>query len=139
MQVVQKTDERGIGDNSSETVEKIQGFAVEYAECDEASQELNDKRKNIRDRIKDLDLDTKAWQDAINRAKASLRQRDGYDESLAVINAAIGQMDMSELWGHVERRKEAQQKAREEKKAEKQKASEAKAEKAKASQKANDV
>ena len=136
-QTVVKIAEAGIGDNS--IVEKIQGFAVEYSECDEKSQELNDKRKSIRDRVKGLDLDPKAWQDAISRAKNTLKKRDGYDESLAVINNAIGQMDMAELWGHVERRKEAQQKAREDKKAEKQKKVEAKAEKAKSSQKSNDV
>jgi len=135
---VKLEEHRGIGDNS--VGETIQGLAVRYAKCDEESQVLNDERTDIRKVIAGMDLDTKAWQHEITRAKnSSKKKREGYDESVATIRDAIGQMDVSELWSHVEEREEAKVKAREDKKAEQQKNAEAKADKAKSSQKANDV
>ena len=111
------------GDNVKDFIIEM---AVEYAECDKESQALNDRRKEIRDKMEDKGLDKKAWQDAINRAKKDLKKRDGYDESLTTINNALGQLDMEELWSHVIEREEAKEAAREERK------------KAKAAEKAND-
>lgn len=94
-----------IGHNSEANVkDRIQELAAQYAKCDEASQELNDERAEIREEIKDLGLDTKAWQYEIGRAKQSLKKREGYDESAAVIRDALGDMKMEDLFAHVLRR-----------------------------------
>ena len=115
------------GDNVKDFIIEM---AVEYAKCDKESQKLNDRRKDIRDKMEDKGLDKKAWQDAINRAKKSLKKRDGYDESLDTINKALGQLDMDDLWSHVIDRDKAKEAARDAKKAE--------AKKAKAKEKAKD-
>lgn len=97
---------KNIGHNSgTEGVkDQIQDLAAKYAKCDEASQELNDERAEIREKIKDMGLDTKAWQYEINRAKQSLHKREGYDESASVIRDALGEMKMEDLFAHVLRR-----------------------------------
>ena len=43
-QTAENVTDIGIGHNSKETVEKIQGLAVEYAKGEEESQVNNDKR-----------------------------------------------------------------------------------------------
>jgi len=115
----EREESRGIGDNSEAVTENIQKLAVRYAKCDEESGVLNDERKEIRDVIQGMDLDTKAWQHEITRAKNSLKKREGYDESANTIRDAIGQMDMEELWGHVIQRDKAKQAAKDAKKAKK--------------------
>lgn len=109
------------GHNSNARTEDIQALAVRYADADEKSQELNDERSEIREKIKDMGLDTKAWQDEIKRAKGSLKKREGYDESANEIRSAIGQMDMEDLWSHVIERADRLEKEREEKRAAKDK------------------
>lgn len=110
-----------IGHNSEKTTDRIQALAVRYAKADEQSMALNDERAEIREEIKDMGFDTKAWQDEIKRAKNSLKKREGYDESASVIRSAIGKMDMEDLFEHVLRREREKEQAREAKKAEKAK------------------
>lgn len=116
--------ESNIGHNSESRIEAIQELAVKYAKTHEESQKLNDERAKIRATIKDMDLDTKAWQDQITRALQDLKKRDGYDKSAEEISEALGQMDMAQLWKHVferEERKNAERQAKKEAK-EKEKA-----------------
>lgn len=111
-----------IGDNSKGLHDKIKKMAVDYAKCDEQSMELNAKRAEIRERAKGLGLDTKAWQDEIGRMKQSLKKKDGYDESRAIIQDALGDMPAEDLFAHVARMEREKEEARESKKAEKEKA-----------------
>lgn len=114
-----------IGDNSQGLKEQIQKMAADYAKCDEQSMLLNQKRGEIRDRAKALGLDTKAWQDCISRLKSDMSKKDGYDESVAVINDALEDMVAEDLFAHVakmERQKEeAREAKRKEREAEKEK------------------
>jgi len=110
-----------IGHNSDTIKEKIQQMAVDYAKCDEESQVLNEQRADIRARADELGLDTKAWQNEINRIKQSLKKKEGYDESAAVIRDALGEMKIEDLFEHVIRKDKEKREAREEKKAEKAK------------------
>lgn len=118
---------KSIGHNSGEDSqkEKIQELMAQYAKCDEASQELNQERAEIREKVRDLGLDTKAWQYEIQRAKQSLKKREGYDESTDVIRDAFGEMKMEDLFAHVLRRDKEKAEQRETRKTErKQKADE---------------
>lgn len=110
-----------IGHNSEKTKDRIQALAVRYAKADEQSMALNDERAEIREEIKEMGFDTKAWQDEIKRAKNSLKKREGYDESAKVIRGAIGEMDMEDLFDHVLRREREKEEARAEKKSAKAK------------------
>lgn len=110
-----KTAEKG--HNSDGHIEKLQDLIVQYAKCDEASQELNDERKDIRDAVKDMGEDPKAFVAEVNRSKRNLRQREGYDESAKSVRDVIGDMNMEELWSHVFERAEKKNKEREDKKA----------------------
>jgi hypothetical protein len=107
-----------IGHNSVN--ERIKALAARYAKADEASMELNDERADIRAEIKDMGFDTKAWQDQISRAKQSLKKKEGYDESARAIQAALGEMDMDDLFEHVLRREREKVEEREERKAQKE-------------------
>jgi len=102
-----------IGDNSDGIKENIQQMAADYAECDKDSGAINDKRKDIRDRAETLGIDKKAWQDEISRMKKSLRKKAGYDESVAVVRDALGDLDAEDLFSHVTRKDEEKKAARE--------------------------
>lgn len=82
--------------------------------------ELNQKRAEIRDRAKGLGLDTKAWQDEINRMKQSLKKKEGYDESRAVIQDALGDMIAEDLFAHVAKMEAAREAERDAKKKERE-------------------
>ena len=109
-----------IGDNSKVQKEQIQKMAVDYAKCDEESMKLNDRRAEIRQKAKDLGLDTKAWQDEIGRMKADMKKKEGYDESRAVIQDALGDMVAEDLFAHVARREAEKEAAREAKRKERE-------------------
>lgn len=109
-----------IGDNSKVLKEQIQKMAVDYAKCDEESMKLNDRRAEIRQKVKDLGLDTKAWQDEIGRMKADMKKKEGYDESRAVIQDALGDMVAEDLFAHVARREAEKEAAREAKRKERE-------------------
>lgn len=110
-----------IGHNVDKLKEQIQEMAVDYAKCDEESQKLNDKRAEIRERAAELGLDTKAWQNEINRAKQSLKKKDGYDESASIIREALGDMDMEDLFEHVLRKEKEKEEAKKKKAEERKK------------------
>lgn len=109
-----------IGDNSNALKEQIQKMAVEYAKCDEESMLLNQKRGEIRDKAKELGLDTKAWQDCIGRLKADMKKKEGYDESVAVINDALEDMVAEDLFAHVAKIERQKEEAREAKRKERE-------------------
>lgn len=104
-----------IGNNYDKLKEQIQEMAVDYAKCDKESQILNDKRADIRERAKDLGLDTKAWQNEIQRAKQRLKIREGYDESAEIIRDALGDMDIEDLFEHVLKKEREKEEQKEEK------------------------
>jgi uncharacterized protein (UPF0335 family) len=109
-----------IGSNIEGLNEKIREMAVDYAKCDEESMGLNARRAEIRDRAKGLGLDTKAFQDCINRMKADLNKKEGYDESVSIINAALANEMPESLFAHVERARLAKEHAREAKRKERE-------------------
>lgn len=104
--------ENQVGHNSGHVNEQIKELAARYAKADEESGKLNDERAKIREEIEGLGLDTKAWQDEIGRAKRDLKKKDGYDESVAVIRGALGQMNMEDLFAHVARKEREKEEAR---------------------------
>lgn len=108
-----------IGDNSKVLKEQIQKMAVDYAKCDEESMKLNDRRAEIRQKAKDLGLDTKAWQDCISRLKSDMKKKEGYDESVVVINEALDEV-AEDLFAHVARREAEKEAAREAKRKERE-------------------
>jgi len=105
-----------IGHNSASTKDQIKDFVAKYVKCDERSQELNDDRAAIRTKVEELGLDTKAFQDAVSRAKKDRRKKEGYDESLKVIVEALGEMNQDDLFAYMDKREEEKEKAREAKK-----------------------
>jgi len=107
--------ETSIGHN---TVDQLKDAIAKYVNCDEESAKLNDKRAEIRSKVKDLGLDTKAFQDAISRLKKDRSKKDGYDESLATINGVIDGMGgaKDDLFSWMDARQLAKEKAREESK-----------------------
>ena len=117
------TEEKGIGHNSNQA-EELQKFIVEYAKCDEESQELNDRRSEIRHKVKDMGIDPKAFVAEVNRSKQNLKKREGYDEDCQTVRGVIGDMDMKELWSHVFERAEKRNAEREAKKKAKESAKE---------------
>lgn len=104
--------ENGAGHNSKHIEETLQEMAVQYAKCDEASMELNDKRKKIRDTVADLGIDTKAWQDEIGRMKRDVKKKDGYDEAVKVIRAAFKDMIAEDLFAHVAKKEKEKEEIR---------------------------
>lgn len=104
--------QHGQGHNSGHVADKIKELAVRYAKADEQSMTLNDERAKIREEIADLGLDTKAWQDEIGRAKRDLKKKDGYDESVSSIRAALGDMNMEDLFAHVARKEREKEETR---------------------------
>jgi len=115
------SDTSTIGHNIKATQEKIKDYVHQYVDCDARSQEINDERADIREKVSDLGLDTKAFQDAVSRAKKDRKKKEGYDESMAVIKEALGEMDMDDLFAYIDEREEAKAAAKEEKKAAKAK------------------
>lgn len=113
-----------IGHNLTSTKDQIKTFVGQYVKCDEKSQELNDERADIRAKVEELGLDTKAFQDAVSRAKKDRRKKEGYDESMAVIKDALGEMNHDDLFAYMDKREEEKEKAREAKAKEKAKADE---------------
>lgn len=109
-----------IGHNTDGLKQAIQQMAVDYAKCDEESMKLNAKRAEIRDRAKGLGLDTKAFQDEINRMKKDLSKKEGYDESRLIIQEALGDMVAEDLFAHVERMQREKEAAREAKRKERE-------------------
>ena len=114
------TEDKKIGSNIEGLNEKIREMASDYAKCDEESMMLNQKRADIRERAKGLGLDTKAFQDCINRLKADLKKKEGYDESVSIINAALANEMPESLFAHVARMQLEKEKAREEKRKERE-------------------
>lgn len=106
-----------IGSNSQPTKDRIKDFVAAYVACDEKSAEINDERAGIRERVKDLGLDTKAFQDAVSRAKKDRSKKEGYDESMQIIVEALGEMDQDDLFSFIDERREEKERLREEKKA----------------------
>lgn len=101
-----------IGHNSTSTKDQIKTFVGQYVKCDEKSQELNDERAEIRAKVEELGLDTKAFQDAVSRAKKDRRKKEGYDESMAVIKDALGEMNHDDLFAYMDKREEEKEAAR---------------------------
>jgi len=110
-----------IGHNSASTKDQIKAHIAEYVKCDEQSQVLNDKRTDIRGKVEELGLDTKAFQDAVSRAKKDRRKKEGYDESLKVIVEALGDMNQDDLFAYLDKREDEKEKAREAKAKEREK------------------
>ncbi len=109
-----------VGSNIEGLNEKIREMAVEYAKCDEESMELNDRRAKIREKAKSLGLDTKAWQDCISRLKADINKKEGYDESVSIINAALANEMPESLFAHVLRKQREKEEDRELKRSERE-------------------
>ena len=111
-----------IGHNSAAMKEKAIRILNEYSESLKRSQDENDVRAELREEAKDLGLDTKALQNAVTWAKSSLKQREGYDESLDFFKACVADDGGAEsLFKWVIEREEEKERQREEKRAEKQK------------------
>jgi len=98
----------------------LRELIVRYAKADEESQKLNEVRTQIRKEVEALGIDTKAFQDRLNRAKADLKKRDGYDEGAAVVDSVIGTMKMEDLFEHVLRKDREKAAAAEAKKTERE-------------------
>lgn len=80
-----------IGHNSDGVKKKVSEILTEYSASLKRSQEENDLRAELREKAKELGFDTKALQNAIAWAKSSLKQRDGYDESLAFFKSLVAE------------------------------------------------
>lgn len=104
--------------------DRIKELSAKYADCDRKSAELNDERTAIRNEIKDLGEDSKAFQDNIARLKKDRRKKQGYDESFEFIRGIVGQISQDDLFGWMDDRdakkqaeRDAKSKAREAQKA----------------------
>ena len=116
-----------IGHNVFSTKEQIKQYVAQYVHCDEQSQLLSDERLKIREKVSELGLDTKAFQDAVSRAKKDRKKKDGYDESLRIIVEALGELNHDDLFAYIDRRELEKEKAREAREKAKEKADEFKA------------
>lgn len=106
-----------VGNNIQPTIEQLKELVGKYVNCDEESAKLNDKRAEIRGKVKDLGLDTKAFQDAIGRLKKDRTKKDGYDDTIKVMNQALGDMGEGDLFAWMDVREAAREKERADKKA----------------------
>lgn len=112
------------GHNSKSTNEQLKTYVAQYVKCDERSMELNNERTDIRGKVEELGLDTKAFQDAVARAKKDRRKKEGYDESMKVMTEVLGNMNQDDLFAYLDKREEEKEKAREARAKEKAKADE---------------
>lgn len=101
--------------------EKIKDAAYRYSETLEKSAELNDARSQIREEMKDIGIDTKAFQDHISRMKKELSKKEGYDESFKIIASALKDDGPENLFSWFVARQEAKEEEREKRKEEKEK------------------
>lgn len=114
--------QHGKGHNSASTVEQLKEHVARYVQCDQRSQELSDERTEIREKVADLGLDTKAFQDAVNRAKKDRRKKEGYDESMKVMTDVLGDMNQDDLFAYLDKRERAKEEERAAKAKEREKA-----------------
>lgn len=105
-----------IGHNSA-TDEQLKEHVANYIQCDQKSQELSDTRAEIREKVEELGIPSKAFQDAVSRAKKDRRKKEGYDEGLATMTRVLGDMDQDDLFSYMDKREEEKAKARADKKA----------------------
>lgn len=105
------SDENGMGHNSQED-DFWKEALVEYAECDEESRKLNDRRKGIRDAVKARGYETSGFLESYNKAKKSLFAKDSHIKTVERVDEAIQDMGMDDLFADVLRRKEEREKAK---------------------------
>lgn len=120
-----KDENNGIGHNSKED-EFWKEALVEYAECDEESRKLNDRRKGIRDAVKARGYETSGFLESYNKAKKSLFAKDSHVKTVERVDEAINDMGMDDLFADVLRRKEEREKEKAQKAEERKAAKEAK-------------
>lgn len=112
------------GHNIEGLEDKVKEIVSEYVESLKRSAEENDIRSDLRDRAEELGIDKKALQDGVSRAKASLKKREGYDESMEIIKSCVDDAGGAEnlfKWylDKQEAKKKEREEAREKRKAEK--------------------
>lgn len=105
-----------IGHNSA-TDDQLKEHVANYIQCDQKSQELSDSRAEIREKVEELGVPSKAFQDAVSRAKKDRRKKEGYDEGLATMTRVLGDMDQDDLFSYMDKREEAKAAQRAEQKA----------------------
>lgn len=96
--------ESGVGHNSAHVEELIQQAYIEYSECDEISAVQNDKRAEIRAKLKAADIDPKAWHDQYMRKKRDRKKTEAYDRSASICLEALNGMKTGELFGWLDER-----------------------------------
>lgn len=104
-----------MGHNTGPIKDQIKDYVSKYVSCDEKSAALNDERTEIRAKVEELGLDTKAFQDAVARCKKDRKKKEGYDESMKVIVDALGEMNMDDLFSWQDNREAKKAKEREDK------------------------
>jgi len=103
------------GHNSQED-EFFKEALVEYAQCDEDSRKLNERRKGIRDSVKARGYETSGFLESYNKAKKSLFAKDSHVKTVKRVDDAIKDVGMDDLFKDVLRRKEEAEKEKEQKK-----------------------
>lgn len=103
--------------------DKIKELVAQYVKCDEESAVLNDKRAEIRAKVKDIlgEEASRALQDEIARLKKDRKKKEGYDEARAEVNRIIGMMDADSLFAWQVRREAEKEAAKEAKRKEREK------------------
>jgi chromosome segregation ATPase len=98
---------------SNSKKQELTDLAYKYASCDEKSQELNDERKHIREQVKALGEDPKAFQDQLKAAKRALLEKDKYYESADRLKTEVfDDMNMDDLFEHVLKREQEKEEAK---------------------------